>query len=481
MDNNPASGPAPMPGPEPTPSTEPTPAPEPALTVEPTQEPVPVSTIPEPTPSASQTADTPATVNPFSPNVTNPAPNSPIQDKKKLSSKLIGIIAGVGVLLLGLVIVLVLHFVSCAPEKVFSSAMDDLLTKNYNAFKATADISSDDGSMTYALDYYSSDNSTVYLRISGLGEIYKSLFMLFGVELNSDFTSKMQELEQNWWKVEAKDSAQTSSFSSLIPEQNDDRTKVIEAYKKSPFLTATKATNGKSYSTSGDAYVVSINKDKYEAFEAILQESEVEDDSLVLGPVGIDNRTEDFVITIKSSFFGGGVVTGLYQESIAESSTQKTSIDFEHAIKTEPSNAKSISELTTTLTELFGDSSIDESGSNIDDPSEDGQRRKDYSKLLTSITTYMTNNSGKLPETGTLNAKTYINVDGLDPIGAPYILDVVEYDPVYPPVAVANDFGAEVYVVLHASCNGDNLVASSSEHAFAIYGALDSGVYCEAN
>ncbi|MBR5389141.1 hypothetical protein IK146_01100 [Candidatus Saccharibacteria bacterium] len=481
MDNNPVSDPTPMPGSEPTPSLGPTQTPDLVPTVESTQEPAPTSTITGPAPTTSQTTDVSTTISPFQPNTANPTVGTPTQGNKKLSSKLIGIIAGAGILLLGLAIVLILHFISCTPEKVFSSAMDDLLTKNYNAFKATADISSDDGNMAYGLDYYSPDNDTVYLRISGLGEIYKSLFLLFGVELNGDFTSKMQELEQNWWKVETKDSTQTSSFSNLVPEQNDDRAKVVEAYKKSPFLTATRATDGKSYSTSGDAYVVSVDIDKYEAFKAILQEGEVEDSSLTLGPVGIDNRTEDFVITIKSSFFGGGVVTGLYQESIAETSTQKVSIDFEHAIKTEPTNAKSISELTTALTELFGDSSIDEGGSNVDDPSEDGQRRKDYGNLFTSITKYMTNNSGELPETGTLNARIYINVDGLDPIGAPYILDVVEYDPIYPPVAVANDFGAEVYVVLHASCNGDDLIASSSEHAFAIYGALSSGVYCEAN
>lgn len=112
----------------------------------------------------------------------------------------------------------------------------------------------------------------------------------------------------------------------------------------------------------------------------------------------------------------------------------------------------------------------------------DTQRRQDYADLASAISSYMTNNGGKLPAAGaTLDTKQYINKDGNDPNGKPYKLVVKKNTAPVPKES-------EVYVVVEADCSGSasgtgyaQPKASDSKKAFAIYGYLESGTYCQAN
>lgn len=126
----------------------------------------------------------------------------------------------------------------------------------------------------------------------------------------------------------------------------------------------------------------------------------------------------------------------------------------------------------------------------------DTQRRQDYSALSSAITSYVTNNNGKLPKVGaTLAGNKYINSTGNDPNGLPYNLVVAEAkteanNPVYKNLATIpdNKTASTVYVVVKAECgeksNGDAFpVPVNSSRAFAIYGNLESGngTYCQAS
>ena len=135
----------------------------------------------------------------------------------------------------------------------------------------------------------------------------------------------------------------------------------------------------------------------------------------------------------------------------------------------------------------------------------DTQRRNDYSMLSSAISSYSTNNNGKLVKilgssataTGTysvtLPAKQYINKDGEDPDGKPYVLTAVSCgassgnckNKITGTPAAQN-----VYVVIGADCtgtasNGKGNIAfpkyNNSSRAFAIYGYLESGngTYCK--
>ena len=389
MDNNPISGPAPTPAPAPepaatpapmpTPMTEPvpTPAPEVISTPEPVVAPEPVvvsepTVAPEPTPVAAPTTDPapiattpeatignePAAINPFAPeastpNVIDPVTNTaPAQDKKGSSGKLIGIIAGIGVLVIGIIAVLALHFISTSPEKVFNSAVLNLLTQKTISFDATAEITSGEESHAYTVSLYADNGDVTYVRFSGIAELLSAIYSAFNMQIEEEATAKMKEIDAIWWKIETDGNQEGSLFYGLADTGYDNYAKIASAYKKYPFLVPEKVSG--NYRTSGTAYKVSIDLDKYSSYKEELVEDDIT--SVPFGTFEVSDDTDSFIITISSSFFGGGVITGLYQEKASGSdSTTKTSIDFEHAIKTAPTDAKDFSEMENMLAETTED------------------------------------------------------------------------------------------------------------------------------
>ena len=124
----------------------------------------------------------------------------------------------------------------------------------------------------------------------------------------------------------------------------------------------------------------------------------------------------------------------------------------------------------------------------------DTQRRNDYAALSTSVTSYMTNNNGKLPvdDTDSTNKKcktkftnTQINQEGTDPNGESYDLYCGKYvssgggwegmD------AMANNTQPKVWVISGATCEDGEPAETSGNRNFVVYGQLESGTYCNAS
>ena len=117
----------------------------------------------------------------------------------------------------------------------------------------------------------------------------------------------------------------------------------------------------------------------------------------------------------------------------------------------------------------------------------DTQRRQDYADLASAISSYMTNNNGKLPPAGDdkLDPKEYINNDGTDPNGKTYSISVIEATG---SMSVTKPTEGKVYVYTKADCSGSEQGTgyaipkyNDSTRSYAIYGYLDSGTYCQAN
>lgn len=160
----------------------------------------------------------------------------------------------------------------------------------------------------------------------------------------------------------------------------------------------------------------------------------------------------------------------------------------------------------------------------------DTQRRNDYSMLSTAVTSYITNNGGrvnKLAGTGvntTLDEKKWINAEGTDPNGFPYHLYACSYSgwdkeastgeggegdaatcgsgkaTVNPGdksegkagtgriPTTGDDGGSEVFIITNANCSGTDSngnaapATDNSIRAYVIYGYLEgSGTYCQDN
>ena len=140
----------------------------------------------------------------------------------------------------------------------------------------------------------------------------------------------------------------------------------------------------------------------------------------------------------------------------------------------------------------------------------DTQRRNDYSMLSTAVTSYISNNGGKVSKltqnsglnTG-LKPEKWINADGTDPNGKPYNLVACTYDKWVSGSScgsggasgisggklpgVVNE-GSQVLIITGANCNGVDSQGNSGPskdtgvRAFIIYGYLESGgFYCQAN
>ena len=132
----------------------------------------------------------------------------------------------------------------------------------------------------------------------------------------------------------------------------------------------------------------------------------------------------------------------------------------------------------------------------------DTQRRNDYSMLSTAVSSYISNNSGKLSpiaptngtDTTTLTAKDYINKDGTDPEGKNYALKSVTCTGTNGSKCTNTVFNNKptaqnVWVVVGADCSASPdgyavpTKTNSSNKAFAIYGYLESGskTFCSAS
>lgn len=113
----------------------------------------------------------------------------------------------------------------------------------------------------------------------------------------------------------------------------------------------------------------------------------------------------------------------------------------------------------------------------------DTQRRNDYSLLSSNITSYMIENDGSLPNTGTLNPEKYMV--SIDPSGNQYSITVIECNSANncPGEPAVN--AGEVYVVKNAKCDNGMLVTKDSRHSFVIWGYLETGkstrYYCSAS
>lgn len=126
----------------------------------------------------------------------------------------------------------------------------------------------------------------------------------------------------------------------------------------------------------------------------------------------------------------------------------------------------------------------------------DTQRRNDYSMLSSAITTYSTNNGGKITRlsdgdkcTGKLDPSNYINESGENPDGTKYKLYACTFQQFSNKNLNGKDKlgNADVYIVIGADCGGANSATgdayprkNDSSRAFAIYGYTESGnhTYC---
>ena len=128
----------------------------------------------------------------------------------------------------------------------------------------------------------------------------------------------------------------------------------------------------------------------------------------------------------------------------------------------------------------------------------DTQRRNDYAAFSANMTSYMTNNNGRLP-TGAFDndavnanscddtdARKYINDTGEDPNGYCYQMQNAQMtDDNNVPNLTATDRNtpSTVYLIRNAVCNDGTPQYSASKRAFAIYGNLETGngTYCQSN
>lgn len=144
----------------------------------------------------------------------------------------------------------------------------------------------------------------------------------------------------------------------------------------------------------------------------------------------------------------------------------------------------------------------------------DTQRRNDYSMLSTAVTSYITNNGGRIekltktndPNTS-LDTKKWINAEGTDPNGFEYKLYACSYNKWHSSSSVCGQSanvdttsggpkpstdptsnGSEVFIITFANCNGTDSDGNSAPDAdagirsYVIYGHLEgSGTYCQDN
>lgn len=442
--------PEPIPTPVETPAVEPTPAPTP----EPAPEPIAAPTAPAPAP------------------------------KKKMSGGLIGLIIGLAVLLIGGGVFAFLYFTSHTPEKLVGSAIENYLKHPATSYSSAVEASAAGQSMNYSMDLYAPSQSTVYVRVNGFQNIFGTFANLISDLTGTDDSetataNPFEAIDGVWWKADA-GSIGADSVTSLFGTNSvlADQSRLATIYQKHPFLTA-KAAEG-NYSTSGTAFVVSIDAAQYEAFK-----NEAGDDinGISLGAIALspDAEYSSIIATVKSSLLGNATLTGIYAERSSNGASTKLSANLEKDFSSATNEAKDVSELQKALEAIYG------SGSDIEEGEEDTtaqsqrdtQRRNDYSSLAANITSYMVNNRGQLPAVGKLDATKFINAIGTDPSGYAYALELVDYADEYEMSwGINSGDDTNVYVVWHATCDSDNKLAeATSARAFAIAGSLEDGSY----
>ena len=143
----------------------------------------------------------------------------------------------------------------------------------------------------------------------------------------------------------------------------------------------------------------------------------------------------------------------------------------------------------------------------------DTQRRNDFSQFSASMTSYMTNNNGSLPQkftnvaenatdASTADAGKYINSTGKDPNGMVYQLYVatcanntsdsgfctVTYGgtsagSLSKIVNATTEAATKLILVKNAGCKDGKVVYKKSNRAFAVFGNLETGngSYCSAS
>lgn len=117
----------------------------------------------------------------------------------------------------------------------------------------------------------------------------------------------------------------------------------------------------------------------------------------------------------------------------------------------------------------------------------DTQRRQDFANLEAAVENYMTNNNGKLPSSTTPASVFNLGNDGKDPEGKPYSLSIKTTVPDKGTAPTTQ----QVWIVTGADCTETSTASSNkgssapkantSTRAFAIYGYLESGTYCQSN
>lgn len=145
----------------------------------------------------------------------------------------------------------------------------------------------------------------------------------------------------------------------------------------------------------------------------------------------------------------------------------------------------------------------------------DTQRRNDYSMLSTAVTSYITNNGGRIEKLTAANAgintgldnKKWINAEGTDPNGFEYKLYACSYNAWHSsssacgqaanvdtssggpkPSTDPTTNGSEVFIITGANCTGADSDGNSAPaedkgiRSYVIYGHLEgSGTYCQDN
>ena len=129
----------------------------------------------------------------------------------------------------------------------------------------------------------------------------------------------------------------------------------------------------------------------------------------------------------------------------------------------------------------------------------DTQRRNDYSMLSTAVTSYISNNGGKVSKLAngdnsyrSLTPNKWINADGKDPNGDDYTVIACTFKSwnggKCNAGAKATPAAGRVYIITSANCTGTDSQGNSMPatangvRKFVIYGYLESGgFYCQEN
>ena len=118
----------------------------------------------------------------------------------------------------------------------------------------------------------------------------------------------------------------------------------------------------------------------------------------------------------------------------------------------------------------------------------DTQRRNDYSSFSSAITTYITNNNGKMPTGATDLTADMLNRNGTDPYGNDYQIGFVVCSNggggcTASPKTEPGSGESHVFLMTNATCDGSTPTYKSGSRNFVIYGAIENTphVYCLAS